>query len=75
MQHTAKGPSERQGRMRLRNFFNKPLKYVGASSNTGVDIWAVILLSVLIEQEIIEEAKSRKKEKEYDRLADQLSSD
>ncbi|TVM03352.1 MAG: hypothetical protein CV087_05660 [Candidatus Brocadia sp. WS118] len=39
-------------RMILEKLLNEPLKHVGAISNaSSIDVWAVILLAILIEQE------------------------
>jgi hypothetical protein len=56
-------------RILLEKLLAQPLKHAGAVSNaTSIDIWAVILLSILIEQE----KRLSALELKYDRLADRL---
>ncbi|MBP9853777.1 MAG: hypothetical protein KBD53_02785 [Candidatus Omnitrophica bacterium] len=53
-------------RMILEDLLKEPLKHVGAISNvSSIDVWAMILLSIMIEQE----KKIRQLEKYIERLS------
>lgn len=55
----------KEERMILERLLNEPLKHVGAISNaSSIDVWAMILLSILIEQE----KRLHTLEKKIDRL-------
>ncbi len=63
------GALRQEDRRLLERLLQEPLKHVGAVSNAGsINIWAMILLSILIEQE----RRLTALEKKYDRLADRL---
>lgn len=60
-------PLRKEERMMLERMLKEPLKHTGAMSNANsIDIWALILLSILLEQE----KRLTKLEAKYDRLVD-----
>ncbi|MBL8013151.1 MAG: hypothetical protein JNN05_04825 [Candidatus Omnitrophica bacterium] len=60
-------PLRKEERILLEKMLNQPLKHTGAMTNaSSIDIWAFILLSILLEQE----KRLSSLESNNDRLAD-----
>lgn len=61
------GALRKQDRLALERMLKEPLKHTGAISNAGsIDIWAMLLLSILVEQD----KRLSALEAAYDRLVD-----